>query len=125
MLSHSHDALAYPSMSFAASVSEYRSEMDTVCSFIVDDCIVAAHERIPIRNSTSNMPVSADHLASTLEARCSLARRLPVKAMSKYVAVLDAIGEVYPLALLANKTQGGQFCPVYFNRFSYFCFTKN
>ena len=36
--------------SVTASVSEYRSEMDTVCSFIVDECIVAAHERIPIGN---------------------------------------------------------------------------
>ena len=36
--------------SVTASVSEYRSEMDTVCSFIVDECIVAANERIPIGN---------------------------------------------------------------------------
>ncbi|MDC6455449.1 phage/plasmid primase, P4 family [Alphaproteobacteria bacterium] len=36
--------------SVTASVSEYRSEMDTVCSFIVDECTVAAHERIPIGN---------------------------------------------------------------------------
>ena len=36
--------------SVTASVSEYRSEMDTVCSFIVDECIVAAHERIPVGN---------------------------------------------------------------------------
>ena len=57
--------------------------------------------------SKNNMSVGADHLASTLVARCSLARRLPVKAMSKYVAVLDAIGEVCPLALLADKTKGG------------------
>ena len=36
--------------SVTASVSEYRSEMDTVCSFIADECIVAAHERIPVGN---------------------------------------------------------------------------
>ena len=58
--------------------------------------------------STSNMSVGADHLASTLVARCSLARRLPVKAMSKYVAVLDATGEVCPLASLAKKLKVGQ-----------------
>ena len=34
--------------SVTASVSEYRSEMDTVCSFIADECIVAPHERIPV-----------------------------------------------------------------------------
>jgi len=36
--------------SVTASVSEYRSEMDTVCSFIVDECIVAAHERTSVGN---------------------------------------------------------------------------
>lgn len=49
------------------------------------------------------MSVGADHLASTLVARCSLAKRLPVKAMSKYVAVTGAIGEVCPLASLVKK----------------------
>ena len=34
--------------SVTASVSEYRSEMDTVCSFIVDECIIAPHERIQV-----------------------------------------------------------------------------
>jgi hypothetical protein len=53
------------------------------------------------------MSVDADHLASTLVARCSLARRLPVKAMRKYLAVLDATGEVSLVALLASKTTGG------------------
>ena len=57
-----------------------------------------------LATSTSNMSVGVDHLASTLVARCSLIRRLPVKAMSKSVAVLDATGEVCPLASLANKT---------------------
>ena len=60
-----------------------------------------------LATSTCNMRVGADHLASTLVARCSLARRLPVKAMSKYLAVLDATGEVCPLASLADKTKGG------------------
>ena len=36
--------------SVTAGVSEYHSEMDTVCSFIVDECIVAEHECIPIGN---------------------------------------------------------------------------
>jgi hypothetical protein len=63
----------------------------------------------------SNMSVGADHLASTLAARCSLASRLPVKAMSKYVAALDATGEVCPLASLANKNKGGaRNCSAYF-----------
>ena len=62
----------------------------------------------PLGTSTCNMPVGADHLVSTLVARCSLARRLPVTAMSKYVAVLDAIGEVCPLASLARKQLGGE-----------------
>ena len=52
------------------------------------------------------MSVGVDHLVNTLVARCSLARRLPVKAMSKYVAALDATGEVCPLALLARPTLG-------------------
>ena len=60
-----------------------------------------------LATSTCNMPVGADHLVSTLVARCSLARRLPVKVMSKYVAALDATGEVCPLASLADKTKGG------------------
>ena len=70
-----------------------------------------------LATSTNNMSVGADHLVSTLAARCSLARRLPVKAMSKYVAVLDAIGEVCPLALLARKQLKGEAgnCLVYFN----------
>jgi hypothetical protein len=59
-----------------------------------------------LATSTSNMSVGVDHLASTLIARCSLAKRLPVKDMSKYVAVLDATGEVCPLASLADKTKG-------------------
>ena len=69
-----------------------------------------------LATSTSNMPVGADHLANTLVARRSLARRLPVKAMSKYVAVLDATGEVYPLALLARKQLKGEAgnCLTYF-----------
>ena len=33
-----------------ASFSEYRGEMDTICSFIVDECIVASNERVPIGN---------------------------------------------------------------------------
>ena len=37
-----------PPASVTASVSEYRSEMDTVVSFIADECIVAAHERMPV-----------------------------------------------------------------------------
>ena len=56
----------------------------------------------------SNMSVGADHLASTLAARCSLARCFPVTAMSKYVAVLDVTGEVCPLALLVKKLKVGQ-----------------
>ena len=60
-----------------------------------------------LATSTNNMSVGADHLASTLIAGFSLARRFPVKAMSKSVAVLDAIGEVCPLASLADKTKGG------------------
>ena len=58
-----------------------------------------------LATSTSNMSVGADHLASTLVARCSLVRRLPVRVMSKYVAALDATGEVCPLASLADKTR--------------------
>ena len=54
------------------------------------------------------MSVGADHLVSTLAARCSLARRLPVKAMSKYVAVLDVTCEVSPLALLVKKLKVGR-----------------
>ena len=54
------------------------------------------------------MSVGADHLANTLVARCSLARCFPVKAMSKYVAVLDVTGEVCPLALLVKKLKVGQ-----------------
>jgi hypothetical protein len=61
-----------------------------------------------LATSTCNMPVGADHLANTLVARCSLARRFPVKAMSKYVAVLDGTGEVCPLALLVKKLKVGQ-----------------
>ena len=62
-----------------------------------------------LATSTSNMSVGVDHLASTLVARCSLARRLPVRAMSKYVAVLDVTGEVCPSASLAKTTiQAGQ-----------------
>ena len=53
------------------------------------------------------MSVDADHLASTLVATCSLARRLTVKAMRKYLAVLDATGEVSLLVLLASKATGG------------------
>ena len=41
------DGLTPPS-SVTASVSEYRSEMDTVVSFIADECLVAAHERMPV-----------------------------------------------------------------------------
>ena len=41
------DGLTAPA-SVTASVSEYRSEMDTVVSFIADECIVAAHERMPV-----------------------------------------------------------------------------
>ncbi len=37
-----------PPASVTASVSEYRSEMDTVVSFIADECLVAAHERTPV-----------------------------------------------------------------------------
>ena len=37
-----------PPASVTASVSEYRSEMDTVVSFIADECLVAAHERMPV-----------------------------------------------------------------------------
>ena len=66
-----------------------------------------------LATSTSNMSVGVDHLVSTLVARCSLVRHLPVKAMSKYVAALDAIGEVCPLASLANNNTGGaRNCPV-------------
>jgi hypothetical protein len=54
------------------------------------------------------MSVGTDHLANTLVARCSLARRFPVKAMSKYVAILDVTGEVCPLALLVKKLKVGQ-----------------
>ena len=61
-----------------------------------------------LATSTNNMSVGADHLLSTLAVRCSLARRLPVKAMSKYVAVLDAIGEVCPLASLVKKLKVGR-----------------
>ena len=61
-----------------------------------------------LATSTSNMSVGADHLANTLVARCSSARRLPVRAMSKYVAVLDVTGEVYPLALRVKKLKVGQ-----------------
>lgn len=69
-----------------------------------------------LATSTCNMPVGVNHLASTLVARCSLARRLPVRAMSKYVAVLDATGEVCPLALLARKQLKGEAenCLTYF-----------
>ena len=59
------------------------------------------------------MSVGADHLASTLVARCSLARRLTVKAMRKYLAVLDATGEVSPLASMVSKITGGAiFAPL-------------
>ena len=70
-----------------------------------------------LATSTSNMSVGVDHLASTLAARCSLARRLPVKAISKYVAVLDATGEVCPLASLARKQLKGEAenCLAYFD----------
>ena len=34
--------------SVTASVSEYRSEMDTVCSFVTEECLVAPHERIQV-----------------------------------------------------------------------------
>jgi len=62
----------------------------------------------------TNMKAIKTHLANTLVARCSLARRLPVRAMSKYVAALDAAGEVCPLASLANKyIDGARNCPVY------------
>ena len=61
-----------------------------------------------LTTSLSNMTVGAGHLASALVARSSLARRLPVKIMSKYVAVLDATGEVCPLALLVKKLKVGQ-----------------
>ena len=61
-----------------------------------------------LATSTSNMSVGTDHLANTLVARCSLARRFPVKAMSKYVAILDVTGEVCPLALLVKKLKVGQ-----------------
>ena len=56
-----------------------------------------------LATSMSNMSVGADHLESTLAARRSLASRLTVKAMSKYVAVLDATGEACPLASLARN----------------------
>ena len=72
------------------------------------------NESLPLMNalqlatSTSNMSVRADHLANNLVARCSLERRLPVKAMSKYVAVLDVACEVFPLALLVKKLKVGR-----------------
>jgi len=34
--------------SVTASVTEYRIEMDTVCSFVTEECIVASHERIQV-----------------------------------------------------------------------------
>jgi putative DNA primase/helicase len=34
--------------SVTASVSEYRSEMDTVCMFVSDECTVAAHDRVTV-----------------------------------------------------------------------------
>ena len=34
--------------SVTASVTEYRTEMDTVCSFVTEECIVAPHERIQV-----------------------------------------------------------------------------
>jgi len=68
-----------------------------------------------LATSTSNMSVSVDHLASTLVARCSLVRRLPVKAISKYVAALNTIGRDYSIASLANKNKGGaRNCSAYF-----------
>ena len=54
------------------------------------------------------MSVGEDHLANTLVARYSLARRLTVKVMSIYVAVLDATGEVCPSASLAKKLKAGR-----------------
>ena len=34
--------------SVTASVTEYRTEMDTVCSFVAEECIIAPHERIQV-----------------------------------------------------------------------------
>ena len=34
--------------SVTASVTEYRTEMDTVCSFVTEECLVAPHERIQV-----------------------------------------------------------------------------
>ena len=34
--------------SVQASVTEYRTEMDTVCSFVTEECLVAPHERIQV-----------------------------------------------------------------------------
>ncbi len=63
---------------------------------------------LQLATSTNNMSVGADHLTSIPAARCSLARRLPAKAMSKYGAVLDAIGRGCLLASLAKKLKVGQ-----------------
>ena len=37
-----------PPTSLTASVSEYCSEMDTVCMFVSDECTVAAHDRVTV-----------------------------------------------------------------------------
>ena len=71
--------------------------MKAVCSFTANECIVAPHERIPVGN-----------LYEQYVSWCSLAKRSPVKAMSKYVAVLDVTCEVSKLASLADKTRVGQ-----------------
>ena len=34
--------------SVQASVTEYRTEMDTVCSFVAEECMIAPHERIQV-----------------------------------------------------------------------------
>ena len=34
--------------SVQASVTEYRTEMDTVCSFVAEECMIATHERIQV-----------------------------------------------------------------------------
>ena len=36
--------------SVQASVTEYRTEMDTVCSFVTEEYLVAPHERIQVGN---------------------------------------------------------------------------
>ncbi|MDC1384008.1 primase-like DNA-binding domain-containing protein [Candidatus Puniceispirillum sp.] len=36
--------------SVTASISEYRNEMNTVCSFVDEECTLAAHKRISVTN---------------------------------------------------------------------------